>query len=298
MPFCDPRIGVPMRHSLLLLVCTCCGWMSSLRCLAADDVDFTSAPVARIPSGTIVGEDNANGWNRVVLLATPRLASGAVDKIPAVARRYATRFNVVIMACVTSADDRSSDAKYQLKQVGVGYCTNIRDQQVVITSQTEEKLGADLDTVERIVLRQNEAVLNDMVRIVKSRTIAMFDVKALVLAGGEHHDMLLRHLVWVVPGTGKIAALIWPLVTQEDGTYRLTGKTLSVVPGGFHEDRMIHVSADEITLGIPSSRAFALARMPPGKNLIADENLAKLVAQKSYDSASIKKLLAAIRKAF
>ncbi len=291
------RVDRPLANSLWVAVASCFIWFATAQAQPDRQVDCRSTSMARIPAGTILGQENANGWNRVVLLAKPRLASGAVDQIPAIARRYATRFNVVIMARVSAVKGEEGQL-FQLERVGVGYCTQQGDRQVVISSETSEQQGVELDTVERIVLQQNEKVLDEMVQLVRSRTICLFDVKALVLAGGRHHDMLIRHLVWVTPATGKVAALVWPLVPAADGPHRLAGKSLSVVPEGFQEDRLIHVSEEEITLGIPSSRAFALARMPPGKNLAADEPLAQLAARRRYDEQSIQQLLDAVREAF
>jgi hypothetical protein len=265
---------------------------------AADEVDFDRGAVTRITPGTIVGRENNNGWNRLVLLAEPRLASGAVEKIPDIARDYAMRFNVVIMARVRALDSALADAKYELERVGVGLCTRIGDRNVVISSETQKQLGAGLDAIERIVLGQNEKVLDDMVQIVRSRTMTMFDTKALVLHNGKPRDMLVRHLVWVVPATGRVAALIWPMNKDGRGNHHLASDSLVLVAGGFREDRVIHVSAEEITLGIPSARAFALARMPQGKKIPLDDQLAALVVRKKYDRTSMQQLLDAIREAF
>jgi hypothetical protein len=265
---------------------------------AADEVDFERRQVTRITPGTIVGRENDNGWNRVVLFAQPRLGSGAVEKIPAIARGYATRFSVVIMARVRGVERQRPDAKYELERVGVGYCTRIGDQDVVISSDTHKQLGAGLDTIEKIVLGQNEKVLDEMVQIVRSRTVTMFDVQALVLHRDKPDDMLVRHLVWVVPATGRVAALVWPLNEDAQGNYHVTNNSLVLLAGGFREDRVIHVSSEEITLGIPSSRAFALARMPQGKQIPLDDQLARLAARKQYDRDTMQQLLDAIRTVF
>jgi len=252
--------------------------------------------MTRIPPGTSVGEQNANGWNRLVLFAKPRLAAGAVDKIPRLARSYATRFNVVIMAQVSRTEDATK--QYRLDRVGVGFCTQIDGKQIVISSETQERLGADLDTIERIVLEQNEKVLEGMVRIARSDGITLFDVEALVLHENEHRDMLIRHLVWASRESGKVAVLLWPLLENSQSRYKLAGESLVALPGGFHEDRIIHVSDDEIKLGIPTTRAFALAGMPRGKKLACTPELTQLVTLKRYTPTTLAKLVQTIKRAF
>jgi hypothetical protein len=115
------------------------------------------------------------------------------------------------------------------------------------------------------------------------------------LHNDKHRDMLVRHMVWISAETGKVASLVWPLAEDQQGTLRLVGKTLALLNGGFREDRIIHVSADEITLGIPSARAFALLRMPPGRKIAADAKIAKLAARKAYTQASLSQLIQALK---
>lgn len=267
---------------------------------AASKLDFSHHAVARIEPGTQVGRENANGWNRLVLLAKPRLATGAVDKISQMARSYATQFNVVIMARVSREKSKDgASTRFVLDRVGVGYCMPLGGRNVVISSETYEQLGADLDTIGSIVLGQNEKVLDDTVQIVHSNTVAMFDVQALVADEGKHRDMLVRHMIWVNPKTGKVASLVWPMICdQPTGPCRMASKSLTLLAGGFQEDRIIHVSEEEFTLGIPNARAFALARMPPGRKIATTPDLARLATRRSYTRDTLLALIEEIREVF
>lgn len=260
--------------------------------------DFDLQPVSLLPPGTVVGKDNPNGWNRLVLLAKPRLAAGAVEELSAMARDFAARFPVVIMASVRSRKTTENNVEYRLENVGVGICTKIGGRNVVVSSDSHDQLDADLNTIERIVLGQNEKTLRNMTRIVHTHRFVLFDVKARLLHAGEHRDARVRYLVWVSPESGQVASLAWPLIEDGKGQYQLLGKALSALPGGFEEDRIIHVSADEVTFGIPSARAFAVARMPTGKKIEATPKLASLATQKKYDRASLSKLIETLKTCF
>ncbi|MGM0487044.1 MAG: hypothetical protein ACQESR_09825 [Planctomycetota bacterium] len=278
--------------------------LGELNCIIAAEnsgvnlFDFNHQPVPLIPPGTIVGKDNPNGWNRLVLLAKPRLAGGAVEELSAMARDLATQFPVVIMARVRARKTNEDRVEYRLENVGVGICTEIAGRNVVVSSDSHDELDADLNTIERIVLGQNEKMLKKITRIVHTHSFVVFDVKARLLHAGKHRDAHVRHLVWVSPESGKVASVVWPLIEDGEGRYQLLGKTLSALPGGFEEDRIIHVSADEVTFGIPSARAFALARMPRGKKIPVTPKLASLATQKKYDRASLSKLIQMLRDAF
>jgi len=263
-----------------------------------DLLDLRRQAVPRIPPGTIVDADNANGWNRLVLFAKPRVALGAVNELPRMVRQIAARFPVVIMARVAVPETENVSNTYTLEEVGVGYCVAVASKNVIVRSDKLKDLNVELGTIERIVLERNEEVLDDMVQIACSNTFVLFDVKALMLQGGTHQDTMLRYLVWVSPETGQIASIVWPLTEEKQGALRLIGDALVALPGGFQEDRVIHVSADEIMLGIPSLRAFALARMPRGKKIPVTSELAALAAHKTYTRGTLSKLLQALREAF
>jgi len=263
-----------------------------------DSLDLRRQAMPRIPPGTIVDEDNANGWNRLVLFAKPRVALGAVNELPRMVRRIAARFPVVIMARVAVPKTANASNTYTLEKVGVGYCVDVAGKNVIVRSDKLEDLNVDLGTIERIVLERNEEVLDDMVQIARSNAFVLFDVKALMLRGGTHVDTTLRYLVWVSPETGQVASIVWPLTEENQGTLRLIGDSLVALPGGFQEDRVIHVSADEIMLGIPSLRAFALAGLPRGKKIPVTSELAALAAHKTYTRGTLSKLLQALREAF
>lgn len=292
----------PIRCVSAVLILALTGYPSGCAVAAegegGDELDVRRRAVRRIPPGTIVGEDNSNGWNRLVLFAKPRVAAGAVNELPHMVREIAARFPVVVMARVSPHSAEDPPTSYKLERIGVGYATEIAGRNVIVCSEKLKELDADLGTIERIVLERNEDVLEDMVQIARSNTFVMFDVKALMLRAGAHQDTRLRHLVWISSETGKVASVVWPLMETEQGTFQLVGDSLVALPGGFQEDRIIHVSGDEVMFGIPSFRAFALARMPPGTKIQATPEIAALAAQNKYTRVSLSKLLNALRKAF
>lgn len=275
------------------------GWL--LQCATAapavDAIDVRPRNVERIPPGTVVGRHHEGTWNRLVLLARPRLAAGDVERVSRTVRDYATRFPVVVMARVEQ-EAGSSPGRFRLGGVGLGYCTSILGEDVVISTDTHERLGARLDLIGKIVLGQNEKCLDDARIIASSDTLMIFDVRAIVLREDMHRDMVVRHMVWVSSPSGKVAALIWLLDEDAQVGYRLAEDVLHAIAQDHVEDRVIHVLASEFTLGVPSARAFALIRMPQGKVIQASPDLARLAVLPRYTEESLREFVDRLRTAF
>jgi hypothetical protein len=232
----------------------------------------------------------------LVLLAKPRLAAGDVDSLRSVANRYATMFNLTIMAAVT-ANEEGGDVRYRLGKIGVGFSVPVRGKQMVITSGTAEKLGAELDFISRRVLAGNEAALNQVVQVARHANLSVFDAGALFTRRGKHQDMTVRYVVWVSPNSGKISTMVWLLEADQQRRYRLADGTLRLLSPAFIEDRVVHVMGSEVTFGIPTEQAFSLVRLPQGKPVRATSQLARLAATRRFTPANLAELEAALREA-
>jgi hypothetical protein len=119
-----------------------------------------------------------------------------------------------------------------------------------------------------------------------------------MLYNDEHEVMMVRYLVWVSPGTGRISSFVWLLEEPlNGGNYRTAESTFQMLPENMREDRVMNVKADRFTFGIPAKDAFALVRIPQGKAVAYTPRLREIAGLRSYDTEAFTELLQAITEA-
>ncbi len=137
------------------------------------------ASVDRLPtiaSGTVIGDPTAERWNRVVLLAKPRIASGDVGKLSESVRESVGQFSLSIVATVRDISvNGAAGTKFRLAEVGVAYSIPINGKLTVVTADTASKLGVTLGFVGSQMLSENEKQLSTIKLVVRSETLVMFD---------------------------------------------------------------------------------------------------------------------------
>ena len=94
-----------------------------------------------IAPGTVVGNEQAADWNRVILLATPRIASGDVTKLSESVRAAVSKLTLTILATVKRETDVNGSESYRLAEVGVGYSTTINRKLMTVSSDSASRLG-------------------------------------------------------------------------------------------------------------------------------------------------------------
>lgn len=235
-------------------------------------------PIARIPAGTVIGKQVPAGWSHIVMLAKPRLASGDIDDVPKIAAKCASMLNFAILARVGG-----EPGNYQLEKIAIGYTVDINGRQTVITSKTQEALGAKLGFIEKQVLAESEVCLDDVKQVFAYPTMFVFDAQATMLRNGEHREMVMRHLVWAGAQDGRLGTAVWLLEEAGQG-YRMPDGTIQLLPANYQEDRILNVKKDRFVLGIPKRDAFALTRVPPGRPVNVTPALARLAAVPRFDN--------------
>lgn len=264
-------------------------------------VDLASRPLPLVPPGTKIGDQPPEGWTHLVLHGVPRVAEGDVNEVSSLVARMASLVHLTILAR-TKRDPFAETVDYTLDEVAIGLAVSVGDQDVVISSATQESLGAGLDFIERSVLSENEAFLVDVRQVARTPTMVVFDAPAIVLRGNEHRDMVHRHAVVVSPEDGKLASFVWLLDVAAGArgaapTYQLAEPSIELLPEGMHEDRTLHVDADEFIVGVPTKRAFALVGIPRGKKLALPENAQQAAAAQFRDPRQVQILESALRAA-
>ncbi len=261
--------------------------------------DFTARGMAQIPAGTaFVASEFAKqpprGWNHLVLFVEGRLGSGDVDAASSTVLKYTKLFNLVILANVAQQQGR-----HYLESAAAGFSTKINNNDTVITLATEEKLGANLGFIGRSVFEPNELALKDLVQIARTPQALLFNAPTMMLYKNEHQMMMVRYLLWANPNTGELRTLVWQMENTEPGkSYALADNSFQSLKPGTVDDRVMNVKGDRFNfLGIPDKDAFAVVRLPQGKTVPFNQELAKLATAPSYTQESFNALLAAIDQA-
>jgi hypothetical protein len=279
---------IHLRTWLFYLACAVSATQASLH--ASDD------PILILAPGTIVGNEQAASWNRVVLLATPSIASGDTAKLSDAVRAAVSSLTLTILATVKSEPDEAGQTVFRLEEVGIGYSAAINDRLTVVSTDSAFKLGAKLGFYGRQMLSENGKQLANVRLILRTTTLAVFDAPAIMLHDGRHNDFVTRHLLWLDPRTGKMAMAVWLLSSVNESQFAVAEKKLRVVAAGTRENRKIHVDGRSFFLGIPTSRSFALEDLPPGTDFAWTEAAKELAAKKAYYSNELDELATALNQ--
>jgi hypothetical protein len=243
-------------------------------------------PLPIVPPGTPVGDTTAARWNRLLLAAVPRIASGDTGSIPATVRERLGQWPLVLLATVRKVDGADGRPSHRLDEVGAGYAAAVGGRFEVVDTENPPP-AANVDFLGRQVLSQNGRALVGLHRVGGSETVLVFDAESFLVRDGHHGDFLMRHFVWVDPASGECSMCVWLLVKRPDGGLAVVDEPPRWLAGGTREDRAIHVDGNEFLLGIPTRRAFALLDMPPGLPLAWSPALRGLAAEPACPPATV-----------
>jgi hypothetical protein len=269
--------------------------------------------IARIDSGTPARKrGDSQRWNRLVLLATPKISSGDVEAVSGTVKEAATATALTLMATVTNGSgpanpepDSGRAAPYRLVEVGVGYSGRGEAGWVVIDSDTASRWKVPLGFIARQVLRTNEQRLSQLTVAGKTDQALVFDAPSVMHRRDRHRKYLTRHLLTIDPASGRGTLYVWLLVpprTEPDASpskpHPIIDQPIRVASWGTTETRRIHVDEDHFSLfGIPGELAFALEDLPPGEDLTWTPPAARLGGLRVFSAAQLTTLVDALESA-
>lgn len=256
----------------------------------ARSADLQPRAMDSIPPGTVIGDRAPRGWSDLVLLATPRIGAGDVNEVPSLAASYPGMFLFTVLANVKGA----AGAGYVLDKVAIGTALVIEGRDVIANG--ENTFNADLGIIGRSILAENDRILkNDMRQVARTPTMLVFDVNAYVRREEKHRPMVIRHVVLASPTTGRLSTFAWLMGSDGRDGYALADKGLQKLPPACREDRVLSVDGQKFTLGIPSTDAFALAKIPQGTALGYSEAMKAVAATRRFTPESALKLEAELQ---
>jgi len=254
-------------------------------------IDLTRKPLARIPVGTVVGEKPPPGWSNLVLIAIPTLVPEDEAAAPRIAAHYARMFKFTVLANV-APKKTPRKARFCLQQVARGFAMTIEGQEKIISGQNT--LGGDLGIFGKLILKENEKILdNDVLQVARTPTMLIFDAKAVMRRGTDHEGMLMRHALVVDPSTGRLFTLVW-LLTRD---YALAEEAMQLLPEGLWEKRFLSVKSENFIAGLPTREAFALRQVPQGTAVPYTPTLQSVATVKTFDQDSAPRIEETLRAA-
>lgn len=281
---------VRSRPAVLLLAC-----LASCATAAAEEKTPVSQPMAVVDAGTVVDAPERDRWNRVVLLATPRFASGDTEDVSASIKDAVAKFTFAILATVrprdASAEDDAASPPHELVEVGVGYCMPVNDR-LTIVAPNAVITGLSLDFLGRQVLNAKHKSLAEIGCVGRHRTAVVFDAPTLMLRDDDHEDLVVRHLVRLDPRSGNCSTCAWLVTTTQEGELKPVEEPLRLIDGGTREARPIHVDGRRFTFGLPTKQAFAVEDLPPGRRVDWSSTLRTAASAPVYSDTALDRLVA------
>lgn len=259
----------------------------------AEEKPTADRPMTVVEAGTVVNAPERDRWNRVVLLAKPRFASGDTDDVSDSIKEAVARFTFAILATVRPTETSAAKASppgHELVEVGVGYCMLVNDRLTVVAPDAGIPSGS-LDFLGRQVLSAKHKSLGEIGCVGRHETAVVFDAPTLMLRGDEHEDLVVRHLVRLDPRTGLCSTCAWLVAPTADGSLKPADDPLRLIDGGTREDRPIHVDGRRFTFGLPTKRAFAVEDLPPGRRVDWSTSLRTAADEPTYTEASLGRLV-------
>jgi hypothetical protein len=264
----------------LLLACLAAFACSEDRKEAAD-YDVAVHRIDLIPAGTVIGKEAPSGWSHLILKSHPRAGAGDYRLLSEDSTRLAGLLFTAIVA-----DVKEERGRYHLDHVADGMGTRIGDQDVIVTPDSQERLGAGLGFLARIVLSTAQERLQEVQLVARSPTFALIDAPNLMLRQGRHRPVVLRYAILVEEKTGRLDTLLWLLDRNDRGGYTgPVGPADWLAPAKI-DDCVLHVDRREFTLGTPTEKAFAMNRLPRGEKQVAFPASLKGLASRTHFSAA------------
>ena len=262
---------------------------------AEDDVAAARRPLPVVAAGTTVDDPDRDRWNKVVLLATPRFASGDTAEVSPSIRETVSRFTFTILATVKH-DANAGGAVHRLVEVGVGYGMPLAGRLTVVAPDAKLP-GMSLDFLGRQVLGAKQKSLTEIECVGCDETAVAFDVPTLMLRKDAHTELVVRHVVRVDPRTGTLSTCAWLAEGTYEGPVVPVSEPLRLIAAGTREERAIHVDGSRFMLGFPTKQAFAVEDLPPGGLIPWSPALLVIADARAYPPAAFAKLASAVEEA-
>jgi hypothetical protein len=233
-----------------------------------------------IPPGTVLDKGPPKGWSHLIIKSHPHPGTGDMAKVNESTYQLASFIFTGFVANVRG-EQVGGQVQYRLEHVAVGLGTNIKGRDTIISPETQQRLGANLSLLARVVFDKTYQMQQDVMVAVSSNTLAVVDTPAVMLRGNKHRPVILRYTLLVDPKTGHLDTVLWLIDKDDQGRYVGPSSPIEWLPENKVQEVVLHVDGNEFTLGVPSENAFAASTLPQGKKqIIFPDDLKPIAGQR------------------
>ncbi len=221
-----------------------------------------------IPAGTVISDKAPSDWTHLIDKSQPKMHYGDVEKVPKSVRALSGMFFTAMLARVRPPDPQEH-AGYRLDDVAIAMGTRIGTADMIITPETQKKLGANLAFLPRIALARGYERLETVTVAARTGTMTIVDGPANMLLDGKHRPIVVRYAILVDPRTGSLESTTWAIRQDDQGAFEgIIGACEWLTPN-LVEDRLLHVDAAEFAFGLITENAVAIVHLFKGRMQIA-----------------------------
>jgi hypothetical protein len=216
--------------------------------------------VSLIPSGTPIGQSAPEGWSALLLKSRPRAAYGDVESMNEMLRELSGMFFTAMLARIQREGDRPV-----LAEVAIGLGTSVAGKDIIVTPETQSKLGADLGLLPSFALSRGYERLEEVRVVGKTDNVVFLDAPVRMRIDNKNHPAVLRYAVCLEARSGEVSVLLWAIQQGPRGKYLRLIHKIEWLPANHEEDRLLYVDASEFSLGLPTEEAAAMTRLFQGR---------------------------------
>lgn len=252
--------------------------------------DLTPKPPAEIAPGTVVGTTAPAGWSHLVIKSLPRVRADQRAGLPELTVEKAGWMFTAFLADV----GRGPDGSFALKRVGLGLGAKGKGRDMVVTSETGRKLGAEMGLFGGMILDKGYEVQRKAVVPVWGAGFGLLDTPVWYRCGDANKLVRYRYALLVDRATGRLDVLMWSLGADGPGCGRLA-EVVRIAPNTLDPAELVVDRRKVNRFGVPSDDAFAVEQLPPGTRRPLPDDLRPLAGTTRFTQESARDLEARLR---
>lgn len=228
----------------------------------AQPYDVAPRSVSVLRPGTVVDMSAPQGWTHLIVKSYPKVTAGDVDKIP----ERDTQLASMMFTALTARTQQAADGMWELAEVATGAGTSVRGRDMIISTDTQQQLGADLSFFGRMVLKEFDAKQVQVQYKTISRHFMIVDTLGAFRLDNQNRMLPLRYALILEPQTGHLSTFCWLMDADASGASTSAVGSIHWLPQSLVFSPQLYVDYSKYNfLGIPSDTAFCSTNIPPGQ---------------------------------
>lgn len=254
------------------------------------DYDLAPRPPAEITPGTVVGTTAPAGWSHLVIKSLPRVRDDQRSFLPDITVEKAGWMFTAFAADVA----REPAGTFAFRAIGLGLGAKGKARDMVVTSDTGRRLGADMGLFGGMILDKGYEVQRKAVVPLRSPGFALLDTPVWFRCGDANKLVRYRYALLVDRPTGRLDVLMWSLGADAAPCGQLA-EVVRIAPNTIDPAELVVDRRKVTRLGMPSDDAFAVERLPPGPRRPLPDDLRALAGTTRFTPEAARSLETRLR---